>query len=102
MLSIFRQFVKICRKTVNRYEIYYSAPCGRRLGTIEDVFKYLLMTESNLEIDCFSFELSVMVTHEWEPFKKIVDIEVRKRLGCHNYLCWKKNKIKKNGSQHCL
>lgn len=70
-----RQFVKICRKTVNRYEIYYSAPCGRRLGTIEDVFKYLLMTESNLEIDCFSFELSVMVTHEWEPFKKIVDIE---------------------------
>ncbi|XP_045118672.1 histone-lysine N-methyltransferase eggless-like isoform X3 [Portunus trituberculatus] len=70
-----RQFVKICRKTVNRYEIYYTAPCGRRLGSIEDVFKYLLMTESNLEVDCFSFELSVMVTHEWEPFKKIVDIE---------------------------
>ena len=74
--------MKICRKTVNRYEIYYTAPCGRRLGNIEDVFKYLLMTESNLEVDCFSFELSVMVTHEWEPFKKIVDIEVQCCVSC--------------------
>ncbi|XP_069953644.1 histone-lysine N-methyltransferase eggless isoform X3 [Cherax quadricarinatus] len=70
-----RQIVKQRRKTVSRNEIYYVGPCGRRLRTIEEVFRYLQETESSLEIDCFSFELNIDVSHEWEPFKKIVNIE---------------------------
>lgn len=70
-----RQILKQRRKTISKNEVYYTAPCGRHLRSIEEVFRYLRETESNLEIDCFTFELAVDVSHEWEPFKKILYIE---------------------------
>lgn len=76
-LQFNRQIVKQRRKTMSKNEVYYASPCGRRLRDIEEVFRYLRETESNLEIDCFTFELSIDVSHEWEPYKKIVHLEVR-------------------------
>ncbi|ROT61434.1 putative histone-lysine N-methyltransferase eggless [Penaeus vannamei] len=75
MFGWYRHIVKQRRRTMGRNEVYYVAPCGRRLRSVEEVFRYLLDTESNLEIDCFSFELAVDTSHEWEPFKKIVNID---------------------------
>lgn len=67
-----RQVCKKRKKSVSKhFAIYYVAPCGRRLRTIEEIFNYLRITESALEIDCFSFEVTVVVTTEWEPFRKI-------------------------------
>lgn len=59
------------RKTVTKNEIFYVAPCGRRLRNVDDVFRYIVDTESNLEIDCFTFEMGINVSLEWEPFKRI-------------------------------
>ncbi|XP_045620247.1 histone-lysine N-methyltransferase eggless isoform X1 [Procambarus clarkii] len=70
-----RTIIKQRRKTQSKNEICYVGPCGRRLRSIEEVFRYLRETESNLEIDCFSYETNIDVSHEWEPFKKILNVE---------------------------
>lgn len=36
--------------------VYYQAPCGRRLRDIDEVYKYLKMTECRLGIECFDFD----------------------------------------------
>ncbi|KAK4320792.1 hypothetical protein Pmani_008367 [Petrolisthes manimaculis] len=67
-----RQVCKKRKKSVSKhFDIYYMAPCGRRLHSVEAIFNYLLITESALEIDCFSLEVAVNVTTEWESFRKI-------------------------------
>ncbi|XP_042206255.1 histone-lysine N-methyltransferase eggless-like isoform X2 [Homarus americanus] len=75
LFSWHRQIVKQRRKTTSKNEVYYVGPCGRRLRSVEEVFRYLRETESRLEIDCFTYELSIDVSHEWEPFKQILNIE---------------------------
>ncbi|KAK7076102.1 hypothetical protein SK128_017129 [Halocaridina rubra] len=87
-----RLIVKQRRKTISKNEIYYVAPCGLRLRNIDEVHEYIVISESKLEIDCFSFELAIDVSHEWEPFKKIVfseDItsgEENVKISCVNSL----------------
>ncbi|XP_064090855.1 LOW QUALITY PROTEIN: histone-lysine N-methyltransferase SETDB1-like [Macrobrachium nipponense] len=66
-----RLIVKQKRKTNTKHEVFYVAPCGVRLRNISEVFHYIITTESSLEIDCFSFELGVHVSLEWEPYKRI-------------------------------
>lgn len=39
-----------------RRQVFYIAPCGRRLRSLEEVHRYLRVTKSNLEIDFFNFE----------------------------------------------
>ena len=63
------------RKKAGRNVIYYTAPCGRRLRSIDEVQKFLILTKSKLEIECFAFDHSVHVTHVWKPFKKIINFE---------------------------
>lgn len=70
-----RLVVKQRRKTNTKCEIIYVAPCGLRLRNIEEVFQYIVDTESSLEIDCFSYEPGIDVSHEWEPFKRILFLE---------------------------
>ncbi|XP_068203468.1 histone-lysine N-methyltransferase eggless-like isoform X1 [Palaemon carinicauda] len=70
-----RLVVKQKRKAITKNEIYYVTPCGLRLRNIEEVSRYIVNTESNLEIDCFTFETGIEISHEWEPFKKILFIE---------------------------
>ncbi|XP_068205106.1 histone-lysine N-methyltransferase eggless-like isoform X2 [Palaemon carinicauda] len=66
-----RLIVKQKRKTLTKHEVFYVAPCGLRLRNISEVFQYIINSESTLEIDCFTFELGVHVSLEWEPFKRI-------------------------------
>ncbi|XP_064085196.1 LOW QUALITY PROTEIN: histone-lysine N-methyltransferase eggless-like [Macrobrachium nipponense] len=75
-----RLVVKQRRKTITKSEIFYVAPCGLRLRNIEEVFQYIVDTESSLEIDCFSFEPGIDVSHEWEPFKRILFLEPGKSV----------------------
>ncbi len=49
-----RQLTK--HKCQGRRTVFYAAPCGRRLRNLDEVHRYLKMTESNLEIDFFNFE----------------------------------------------
>ncbi|KAK7077728.1 ATP-dependent RNA helicase ddx25, partial [Halocaridina rubra] len=72
-----RIIAKQRRRTVNKLEVYYISPCGVRLRNLSEIFQYIVNTESKLEVDCFTFEVGVNVTTEWEPFKKIYFSEVR-------------------------
>ncbi|KAL7647262.1 UNVERIFIED_CONTAM: hypothetical protein RMT77_002520 [Armadillidium vulgare] len=65
-----RQISKERKKTVSRNVISYVAPCGRRLRSMEEVFRFLRLVESDLEIDFFSFDIAIDPTNEWEPAKK--------------------------------
>lgn len=69
-----RQISKERKRTVSRNIISYTAPCGRRLRSIEEVFRFLRLSESDLEIDFFSFDFAIDPTNEWEPAKKNVQI----------------------------
>ncbi|XP_076063214.1 histone-lysine N-methyltransferase eggless-like isoform X2 [Oratosquilla oratoria] len=89
-----RQVVK-CRHSRRGFaqtRVFYVAPCGRRLRSIEEVLKYLRKTRSVLEIDCFSFEKGVDISNYWEPSKKLMwkeDIscgEENVKISCVNSL----------------
>lgn len=60
------------RKSVN-----YIAPCGRLMRSCTDVDKYLMLTNSRLTVDMFSFDSAVMSNREFEAncrFLKVEDI----------------------------
>jgi histone-lysine N-methyltransferase SETDB1 len=40
----------------SRRHVYYIAPCGRRLRNMDEIHKYLRVTQSALEIDFFNLE----------------------------------------------
>lgn len=70
-----REISKTKKKSTAKHLVNYVAPCGRRLRNSEEVFKYLRMTKSRLQIDCYSFEYSVDVNTEWEPTRKVFYLE---------------------------
>lgn len=39
--------------------VYYAAPCGRSITTIDATYKYLRTTKSKLTIDCFTFSMNI-------------------------------------------
>ena len=49
--------------------MFYRAPCARRLRSLEEVDKYLVMTDSLLTIDLFSFDVCLHTFTEYEPIK---------------------------------
>ncbi|XP_076034756.1 histone-lysine N-methyltransferase eggless-like [Oratosquilla oratoria] len=53
----------------------YVGPCGRRMRNIEDVFHFLRLTSTKLEIDCFTFERDIRIANYWEPSKRIIWVE---------------------------
>lgn len=61
-----RQFVKYQRHSK---AVFYKAPCGRRLRSIDELDRYLLLTNSILAIDLFSFDADVEISVEYVPVK---------------------------------
>ena len=48
-------------------EVIYRAPCGRRLRNLEEVHRYLRLTESQLGVDLFTFDSRVQCFIQFEP-----------------------------------
>ena len=70
-----RQITK--RQNMGKRSVYYVAPCGRRLRNIKEVFLYLRVTHSALEIDFFNFDFFVHVFNYFTPARineKIDDV----------------------------
>ncbi|KAH9499961.1 Histone-lysine N-methyltransferase SETDB1-B [Bulinus truncatus] len=68
-----RQVCKI-RPTTKRF-IIYRAPCGLRLRTIQEVDKYLYITDSQLSIDLFCFDQQLHVNTEFVAVRTFCDIK---------------------------
>ena len=72
--------------------IFYIAPCGRRLRSMEELHTYLRVTSNLLEIDFFTFEWWVRVYQTFKPTKifcNISDISYGKEnvpINCVNSL----------------
>ena len=49
-----RLVAKFCNN--GRRQIFYVAPCGRRLRNMDEVHRYLRVVRSNLEVDFFNFD----------------------------------------------
>lgn len=58
-----------------RRTIFYLAPCGRRIRTLEEILKYLRITECLLEIDFFTFDWWVHVYNEFKPERELCSIK---------------------------
>lgn len=56
--------------------VTYIAPCGRKLSTIEQVYKYLQVTKAyqDLDIDNFTFDNNVECMRECKTVKSNSDI----------------------------
>lgn len=73
-----------------RLSIIYRAPCGRRMRNMDEVHRYLRLTESQLGVDLFCFDNFVHCFTEFEPevvYSKINDITYGKenvRVSCVN------------------
>lgn len=47
---------QICKTRFNKKFVLYRAPCGRRLREMDEMHRYLRMTQSTLNVDNFSFD----------------------------------------------
>jgi len=56
-------------------KVFYLAPCGRRLGTMHDIHKYIRMTGLQLEIDFFNFDWWLHALNEWKPARQFCNIK---------------------------
>ena len=54
--------------------IIYITPCGRRLRNLEEVCQFLLITQSNLEIDFFAFDPWLTVAREFVPTSDFIQL----------------------------
>ena len=50
-----------------RRRVFYIAPCGRRLSSLEDIHKYIKETDLLLEMDFFNFDCWLHVLNEFKP-----------------------------------
>ncbi|XP_063701823.1 histone-lysine N-methyltransferase eggless [Culicoides brevitarsis] len=50
--------------------VMYTAPCGRRLRNINEVYQYLKMTKCRLGIECFDFDEKLHCLAEYQTNKK--------------------------------
>ena len=73
MLGWERQVSK--HKQGGRRKVFYLAPCGRRLRTLEEVHRYLRTTSSLLEIDFFNFDWWLHVFNEFKPAREFCTIK---------------------------
>jgi len=48
-------------------KVIYTAPCGRRIRDLDEVHRYLRITQSSLEIDFFNYEWYLSVFDEFKP-----------------------------------
>ena len=62
-------------KAGGRRKVLYKAPCGRRLRTLEEVHRYLRVTESSLEIDFFNYDWWLHVFNEFKPARELCTIK---------------------------
>ena len=80
-------------------DVFYIAPCGRRLRNIFDVDRYLFLTDSSLTIDMFSHDQYLNIHREFEPnasFFSIDDITEGKEsveISCVNCVDNKKPEV---------
>lgn len=56
-------------------QVFYHAPCGRRLRSLEEVHRYLRITGSELEIDFFNFAWYLHVFREYKPTRELCTIK---------------------------
>ena len=56
------------------FSIIYTTPCGRRLRNLDEVNRYLWLTESNLEIDMFAFDYWLTVMREFVPSADFIQL----------------------------
>ncbi|KAL4224511.1 hypothetical protein ACF0H5_015212 [Mactra antiquata] len=62
-------------KPYGRRSVFYRAPCGRRLRTLEEIDTYIHITDSKLSIDNFCSDPELHVHHEFIPVKTFCDIK---------------------------
>jgi len=62
-------------KLGGRRKVFYVAPCGRRLRSLDDVHRYLRTTQSAMEIDFFNFDWWLHVFNEFKPTKEFCTIK---------------------------
>lgn len=66
---------------------HYTAPCGRKYNTIESLLRYLLLTDSKLTIDCFTFSSNINCLVEVRTRSKNKDYLNNVSIECKkNYL----------------
>jgi len=58
----------------SNWKIIYTAPCGRRLRNLDEVHRYLDLTESKLEIDMFAFDYWLSVMREFVPTSDFIQL----------------------------
>jgi len=56
-------------------KVFYLAPCGRRLSTLQDIHKYIAVTGLKLEMDFFNFDWWLHVLNEWKPSRQFCNIK---------------------------
>jgi [histone H3]-N6,N6-dimethyl-lysine9 N-methyltransferase len=56
-------------------DVFYIAPCGRRLRNIFEVDRYLMLTDSSLTIDMFSHDQDFNVHREFEPNTSFLNVD---------------------------
>lgn len=52
-------------KRKGKREILYKAPCGRFLRNMDEIHKYLMITQSDMTVDLFDFDLWVRCLAEF-------------------------------------
>ena len=57
-----------------RKNAYYVAPCGRNLRSIDEIDRYLYLTNSNLTIDMFSTDVYIHIDREFEANARYLSI----------------------------
>lgn len=58
-----------------RRKVFYVAPCGRRLRSLEEIHKYIMKTELLLTMDFFNFDWWLHVLNEFKPAREICSIK---------------------------
>ncbi|XP_060080758.1 histone-lysine N-methyltransferase SETDB1-B-like [Ylistrum balloti] len=66
----------VCKMKPNHKRVVmYRAPCARRLRSMDDVFTFLMLCDSQLTIDMFCFDPILHVHTEFVPVKTFCDIK---------------------------
>ncbi|CAL8125083.1 unnamed protein product [Orchesella dallaii] len=58
-----------------RHEIYYRAPCGRRIKNYDELNAYLEKTDSNIPVDFFTFEYALDCLQQFEPARTFITLK---------------------------
>jgi len=62
-----RELLRTPKDKNQKPKILYRAPCGRRLRDINEVYNYLMITESQLDIDLFTFRAHFALFRKSSP-----------------------------------